>query len=195
MKRLIIFIFALFMSVGSAFAMYCHQCQAYNDDRAHFCSGCGAPLAPPQEAFYCPKCGYQNPYGSSYCGGCRYDFHGEAPYAQPAYGGPGYYGPPQHKEHPHGGWRTVGTVTVRGKGGADELPGAGPIRRIRIRGIDGTIVINTVQVREGGNHTPVPITTRFSPGQEVVRDLPREMNTTGFRISKEGNGSVEVSVQ
>jgi hypothetical protein len=92
-------------------------------------------------------------------------------------------------------WRTVGTVAGQGQKDAVELPGAGPIQHIRIRGIDGSLIINTLVVREGGTNNPVPIATKFSPGQEVVRDLPRQMNSTGFRLSRDGHGSVEVSVQ
>ena len=204
MKKLLIALMIL-LSATLAMAVYCPKCGQYNPDGTNYCSRCGITLVVQEEALNCPQCGFSNPPSAAFCGNCGLELRMAAQpygYPEPQQGHTHLLVAPKptHQHHEeeeaaHSSWRLVGTVSSDGKDGAQELPGGGPIKKFRLLGSSGSLIINTFVVREGGNATHIPVTTRFAPGQEFVKDLPREFNSTGFRLSKKGKGSVEVYVQ
>jgi hypothetical protein len=176
---------------------YCPKCNFQNPYGSHFCGGCGdelrygPPGLPPQDG-YGPQQGYgpQEGYGNQ--GGYGgFDFGGQGNHHGKHHGN--HQG--NHPKAQHADWRFVTTISGNGEKTAQELPGGGAMRKFMLKGASGSMIIHTFVIREGGAAEHFPITTRFSPGQEVVKDLPREYNSTGFRVSKEGKGSVEVYVQ
>lgn len=214
MKRFFAWVVVFLFACSNAFAILCARCGLNNEDTSFYCTRCGAPLAPAQEAAFCPRCGGDNPYDATFCTRCGLELRRVVPgpgyaYPQPAPApapGPGYSDvgifihkerEPHHHQPKQPGWRLVGTVSAidDDKGKGVNLPGAGPIRRIKFRGVSGNLIINTLTVREGRGSQRYPITSRFAPGHEVVKELGREMNSTEFGISRKGTGSVEVYVQ
>lgn len=218
MKRILLMVLTLMCVVQFSFAYLCPRCRYDNANSAAYCANCGQALASQPEYFFCPKCGFQNPYGSHFCGGCGDELRYGPPEGygpQQGYGPQEGYGPQggyggfefggheenhgkHHGDHPRAqqtGWRLVTTITGNGEKAPQELPGGGAMHKFMLKGVSGSMIIHTFVIREGGAAEHFPITTRFSPGQEVVKDLPREYNSTGFRVSKEGKGSIEVYVQ
>jgi len=216
MKRILLMVLTLMCFAQLSFAYQCPRCRFDNANDAAFCVQCGQPISNQPEYFYCPRCNFQNPYGSRFCGGCgdemRYGLPPQDGYGpQQGYGPQGGYGGfdfsnqgdhhgshrghGKHHKAQNADWRFVTVISGNGEKTAQELPGGGAMRKFMLKGASGSLVIHTFVIREGGNPEHFPITTRFSPGQEVVKDLPREYNSTGFRVSREGKGSVEVYVQ
>ncbi|MBI1882660.1 MAG: hypothetical protein HYS08_00430 [Chlamydiae bacterium] len=171
--------------------MHCPRCQYDNRQRATYCENCGYQLP---QVIYCSQCGFENPYGATYCSRCQAPL-GEAAPPAPTGVEEIFVHHHHHHDEPHSDWRLVATLSASGDDKGVELPGGGLIHQVKLRGVSGSLIINTVTVREGGEATHFPITTRFAPGQEVVKDLGREYNSTGFRVSRKGTGSVELYVQ
>lgn len=91
-------------------------------------------------------------------------------------------------------WHTVGEFTVNGKDSV-ELPITRPsVTLIRIVCTDGSVIINTLVVREGGKKTPHTVGKRIEKDDyEIIR--MDETAATGFRISHDGRGSYKVQVR
>lgn len=194
-KHLVISLCTLFLMVSAAYATHCSRCNYDNPYGASTCVQCGAPLVVAQEVVYCQNCGLANPYSSYYCSRCGAPLHAAPP--APASASYVDFEVHSHKHHheSHSEWRYVATISANGNEKPAELPGAGSITHFKLRGASGSIIIDTFVIREGGNAEHFPITTRFSPGQEVTKDLSRAYNSTGFRVSRRGTGSVELYVQ
>ncbi|MDP3981286.1 MAG: zinc ribbon domain-containing protein [Chlamydiota bacterium] len=212
MKKIIFLMFILCFIVTCAEAAYCPQCRYYNQEQAMYCTKCGSPMVPPQTSIQCQGCGYVNPYEGAYCVNCGAPIHQQNPNA---YGPPHGYRQEQsgqsfnmdvfmnkrrrdhHREEqqaPVSQWRMVGTLVSTGKSKGSEVSGGGQITKVKFHCTSGSHAINTLVVREGANKTQVPITSRIAAGQDIVKDLPRQFNATGLRISHEGDGNIEVYV-
>lgn len=208
MKRFILLATFLLLFIFEAQAVYCPRCRLYNPDNASYCSQCGTPLYPDQQFVFCQNCGFQNPLNASFCTKCGAPLQQGSPgnqdYPSPAYQQQGQtinldsFFDHKHKNKnnpPQNQWRYVTQVISTKGANADEYPGGGQIKKIKFVCVSGSPIIHTIVVREGSNVTHIPITTHFSSGQEVVKDLPREFNSTGFRVSHEGDGKIDIYVQ
>ncbi len=90
------------------------------------------------------------------------------------------------------GWGTVAEVTAGSKGTATELAVNRTIRTVQIECTEGSVIVNTVVVREGGVKTPITVARRFNKGEKQDIDLGSARNVTGLRISNQGPGKFKV---
>ncbi|HHX97378.1 MAG: hypothetical protein WAQ74_01305 [Kiritimatiellia bacterium] len=88
------------------------------------------------------------------------------------------------------GWKVVAEVTAGGD--AKELAVNRTIRTVQIECTDGTVVVNTVVIREGAAKEPITVARRFNKGDKQDLDLGRSRNVTGLRISDSGKGRYKV---
>ena len=90
------------------------------------------------------------------------------------------------------GWGTVAEVTAGSKGDAVELAVNRAIRTVQIECTEGSVIVNTVVIREGGAKTPITVARRFNKGEKQDIDLGSVRNVTGLRISNQGPGKFKV---
>ncbi|NLG35656.1 MAG: hypothetical protein GX548_09925 [Lentisphaerae bacterium] len=69
------------------------------------------------------------------------------------------------------------------------------IRMVQIECLDGSVIINTLVVREGGAKDALTVGRRFNAGDKQDLDLGRVRNVTGLRISDGGRGRYRVSTK
>jgi len=89
------------------------------------------------------------------------------------------------------GWQVVSDVTAGG--GAKELAVNRTIRLIRMECTSGSVIINTVVVREGAAKNPITVARKFNVGEKWEHDLGGAHQVTGLRISDSGKGTYKVS--
>lgn len=90
-------------------------------------------------------------------------------------------------------WNTVSEVTAGGD--AKELAVNRSIRTVEIECTEGTVIVNTLVVREGGAKTPITVARSFKAGDKQSLDLGSVRQVTGFRISDGGKGRYKVHVK
>ena len=91
-------------------------------------------------------------------------------------------------------WQRVAELTTGGQ--AKEVPLTGdPISRIRILCVEGTVIINSVVLRENGNMQSYTVARRLTSGAEHVLEVGDARSATGLRISDAAKGRYEVFVQ
>ena len=78
------------------------------------------------------------------------------------------------------------------KGGAKELRIEKDVRYCRIDTVDGSVIINTIVIREGGKKTPVKVTARINKGEKHTVDFGKVYSITGLRISDGAGGKYKV---
>lgn len=91
------------------------------------------------------------------------------------------------------GWTRVGEAHAGGD--AKEFRISGRADRVRIVCLEGSVVINTLVAREGGQRESFPVTRRLNQGESVEVSLGRQRNVTGFRVSDSGRGRYEVQMR
>lgn len=91
------------------------------------------------------------------------------------------------------GWKTIGEYTSGGD--AKELAVNRTIRTVQIECTDGSVIVNTVVVREGAAKDPITVARRFNKGEKQDLDLGHDRNATGLRISDGGKGRYKVHVK
>ena len=87
-------------------------------------------------------------------------------------------------------WKTVAEVTAGGD--AKELAVNRTIRTVQIECTAGSVIVNTVVIREGGAKSPITVARRFNQGEKQNLDLGYDRNVTGLRISDGGQGRYKV---
>ena len=87
-------------------------------------------------------------------------------------------------------WQAVADVTAGGD--AKELAVNRVIRVIQIECTQGTVIVNTLWVREGAAKSPVTVARRFSAGETQDIDLGNARQVTGLRISDGGRGAYKI---
>ena len=87
-------------------------------------------------------------------------------------------------------WSTVAEVTAGGE--AKELVVNRNIRVVQIECTEGTVIVNTVVIREGTSKNPVSVARAFTQGQKQDIDLGSERQVTGLRISDGGQGKHKI---
>ena len=88
------------------------------------------------------------------------------------------------------GWGTVAEVTAGGE--AKELAVNRNIRTVQIECTEGTIIVNTLWVREGAAKSPITVARAFKKGEKQDIDLGSARQVTGFRISDGGQGRYKI---
>lgn len=69
------------------------------------------------------------------------------------------------------------------------------VTRCRITCTEGSVIINTLVVREGGKKTPIKVVSRIPKGESrEIRVADRPLNVSGFRIGDDGRGRYIVEV-
>ena len=96
--------------------------------------------------------------------------------------------------HADGKWKNYGHVTVDKKD-AVELGVGQKVSKVRITCTDGSIIINTLVVRQAGAKTPHTVGARIDKGEEQLIEIGKEVMVDGFRISYDGRGSFKVDVK
>lgn len=93
------------------------------------------------------------------------------------------------------GYSRVGSYTAGGSAKETGAPSSRPIRKVRIVATSGSVIVNTVVVREGGAKTPHTLAVRLAAGESREIDLGSARNVTGLRISDGGKGTYEIQVR
>ena len=89
-------------------------------------------------------------------------------------------------------WGTVAEVVAGSQAEATELAVNRYIRTVEIECTSGSVLINTLWVREGAAKTEIRVARRFNAGEKQDIDLGTNRNVTGFRISNQGPGKFKV---
>jgi hypothetical protein len=69
------------------------------------------------------------------------------------------------------------------------------IRMVQIECLEGSVIVNTVVIREGGAKDALTVGRRFNTGDKQDLDLGRVRNVTGLRISDGGRGRYRISTK
>lgn len=92
-----------------------------------------------------------------------------------------------------GDWATVAKLSAGG--GPKEVEVNRPVSKIAIKCTEGSVIINTVVVRQGGQTTPHRVATRINKGDTQQISIGNKLQVTGLRISDDSNGKYEVRVK
>lgn len=90
-------------------------------------------------------------------------------------------------------WHRV--ADLKAGGDAKEVAVNRQISTVLIRCTEGTVIINTIVIRDGGNKAPFPVTARINQGEDKTIEVGNERNCSGIRISDDGKGSYVVFVR
>ena len=88
--------------------------------------------------------------------------------------------------------KTISEITATDKSEARELAVNRTIRTVQIECTEGSVIVNTLWVREGGAKTEIRVARKFNKGDKQDFDLSYDRNVTGFRISDKGPGKYKV---
>jgi hypothetical protein len=91
-------------------------------------------------------------------------------------------------------WHDVGDYSVDGKDAVEVAVDRPSVTLIRIVCTEGSVIINTLVVREGGAKTPHTIGKRIEKDGYELLEIG-ETKATGFRISHDGRGKYKVQVR
>lgn len=80
-------------------------------------------------------------------------------------------------------------------GGGKEVTVDANIKAVKIRCLDGSVIINTIWVREGGRKTQHKVTRRLEKGEEHILHLDTTRYVTGLRIGDDARGKYRVWVK
>ena len=89
-------------------------------------------------------------------------------------------------------WKTVAEIAATDKSEARELAVNRTIRTVQIECTEGSVIVMTLWVREGGAKTEIRVARQFNKGDKQDFDLGQDRNATGFRISDKGPGKYKV---
>jgi hypothetical protein len=89
----------------------------------------------------------------------------------------------------------VKVATLTAGGDAKEVAVNQQISKVVIKCIDGSVIINTVVVRDGGNKTPHSVGAKLNQGEEQQITVGNQVNCSGLRISDDGRGQYVVRVK
>ena len=92
-------------------------------------------------------------------------------------------------------WPKVADLQADGKKEAKEISVDKKTEKIRIKCTDGSVIINTVVVREGAAKDVHTLGKRLNKDEEIKIDLGSKKHVDGLRISDDGRGSYKVMVR
>lgn len=90
-------------------------------------------------------------------------------------------------------WKRVASLSAGA--GAKEVAINRDVRDFRIVCTEGSVIINTIVVREGSKTTPVTIAQRLNKDDKREFSIPAKAYVTGLRISDDGRGQYAVHVK
>jgi hypothetical protein len=90
-------------------------------------------------------------------------------------------------------WHKLATLTASGK--AKEVPVNREVSAVRFTVDSGTVVLNTVVVREGAKATPHRVAIKLNATESRDYDLGAKLHVTGLRISDSDKGTYTVYVK
>ncbi len=91
------------------------------------------------------------------------------------------------------GWHKVGEFDSGGDG--KEVAVDRTCSQCLIKVKEGSVIINTITVREGGNKTPHKIGKRLNKGEDEVVQIGDKIPVKSMRIGDDGRGHYEVYVK
>jgi positive regulator of sigma E activity len=91
------------------------------------------------------------------------------------------------------GWHKV--ATLQAGGDAQEVTVRRACSTCLIKVSEGSVVINTLVVREGDKKDPIKVGARIDAGDHREVGLGDKRNVEGLRISAQGDGRFEVYVK
>ena len=94
---------------------------------------------------------------------------------------------------PAADWQPVADVTADGE--AKELAVNRAIRLVQLECTEGSVIVNTLWIREGDAKSPIKIARKLTQGETQNIDLGHERQVTGFRISDGGKGTYKIQTQ
>lgn len=89
-------------------------------------------------------------------------------------------------------WHKIADLTAGGD--AKEVTVDKTISKCVIKCTSGSVIINTLVVREGAKKTPIKVVSTIAEGEEKLVEIGERRMVTGFRISDQGSGTYEISV-
>ncbi len=89
-------------------------------------------------------------------------------------------------------WHKIAALTAGGD--AKEVTVDKTISKCIIKCTSGSVIINTLVVREGAKKTPIKVVTTFTEGQDKLIEIGERRMVTGFRISDQGSGTYSITV-
>ncbi len=92
------------------------------------------------------------------------------------------------------GFVLAGSFTASGSAKEMGIPTSKPIKKIRIIPTSGSVIVNTVVLREGTTTKKYPLAVRIAAGETREIDLGGARKATGIRISDGGKGTYNVYV-
>ncbi len=90
-------------------------------------------------------------------------------------------------------WHPVGNFKAGGDG--KEVTVERQISAILIRCTEGSVIINTIVLREGGNKNPIAVTARLNAGEDKIVDIGGARMVNGLRVGDDGKGTYTVFVK
>ena len=69
------------------------------------------------------------------------------------------------------------------------------VRVVQIECVEGTVIVNTLVIREGEGKNPINVGRRFTAGETQDIDLGGNRQVTGLRISDGGRGKYKIHVK
>lgn len=90
-------------------------------------------------------------------------------------------------------WQLLAEQTTGGD--AKELVVNRMIRAVQIECSEGSVIVNTVVIREGGSKNPITVARRFNQGEKQDIDLGSVRMVTGLRISDGGRGKYKINTK
>ena len=92
-----------------------------------------------------------------------------------------------------GDWHKIGIFTANGD--AKEMAVNRNCSVCLIKVTDGSVIINTVAVREGDKATHIKVGRRIEKGDQAEVQVGDKLYVTGFRMSDDGKGTYIVYVK
>ena len=89
----------------------------------------------------------------------------------------------------------VKVATLTAGGDAKEVAVNQQVSKVLIKCTEGSIIINTVAVRDGGNVTKHTVGARINKDEVQQITVGEKVNCSGLRISDDGRGQYEVRVK
>lgn len=89
----------------------------------------------------------------------------------------------------------VKVAELNAGGQAKEIAVNQQVSKVVIKCTEGSVIINTVVVRDGGKTTPHTVGRRLEKGEEQQITVGKEVNCSGLRISDDGRGTYVVRVR
>lgn len=90
-------------------------------------------------------------------------------------------------------WKKVATLTAGGE--AKEVDINQEVSRVMITCTEGSVIVNTVVVREGSKTTPHRVGARINHKESQQIRIGDKLPVTGLRISDDGRGTYVVKIK